>query len=51
MIEKIGFANRTDIGDFLVSIKITNGVTTSYLAKNLIILDILPLIFWIGIRE
>ena len=37
MIEKIGFANRTDIGDFPVSIKITNGVTTSYLAKNLII--------------
>ena len=37
MIEKIGFANRTDVGDFPVSIKITNGVTTSYLAKNLII--------------
>ena len=37
MIEKIGFANRTDTGDFPVSIKITNGVTTSYLAKNLII--------------
>ena len=37
MIEKIGFANRTDTGDFPVSIKITSGTTTSYLAKNLII--------------
>ena len=37
MIEKIGFANRTDTGDFPVSIKVTSGTTTSYLAKNLII--------------
>ena len=37
MIEKIGFANRTDSGDFPVSVKITNGTSTSYLAKNLII--------------
>jgi hypothetical protein len=37
MIEKIGFANRTDIGDFPISIKVTSGTTTSYLAKNLII--------------
>ena len=37
VIEKIGFANRTDIGDFPISIKITNGTSTSYLAKNLII--------------
>ena len=37
VIEKIGFANRTDIGDFPISIKITNGTTTSYLAKDLII--------------
>ena len=36
-IEKIGFANRTDTGDFPISIKITNGTTTSYLAKDLII--------------
>ena len=37
MIEKIGFANRTDTGDFPISIKVTSGTTTSYLAKNLII--------------
>ena len=37
MIEKIGFANRTDAGDYPISVKITNGVTTTYLAKNLII--------------
>jgi hypothetical protein len=37
MIEKIGFANRTDTGDYPISVKITNGVTTTYLAKNLII--------------
>ena len=37
VIEKIGFANRTDIGDFPISIKITNGTSTSYLAKDLII--------------
>lgn len=37
MIEKIGFANRTDSGDYPVSIRITNGTSTSYLAKNLII--------------
>jgi hypothetical protein len=37
VIEKIGLANRTDIGDFPISIKITNGTSTSYLAKDLII--------------
>ena len=37
MIEKIGLVNRTDIGDFPISVKITNGATTTYLAKNLII--------------
>jgi len=37
VIEKIGLANRTDTGDFPISIKITSGTTTSYLAKNLII--------------
>ena len=36
-IEAIHFANRTDIGDYPVSVSITNGVTTTYLAKNLII--------------
>jgi len=36
-IESIHFANRTDIGDYPVSVSITNGVTTTYLAKNLII--------------
>ena len=37
MLEKIGLANRTNTGDHTVSIKITQGTTTSYLAKNLII--------------
>ena len=37
MLEKIGFTNRTDTGDFPVSIKVVSGTTTSYLAKNLII--------------
>ena len=36
-IEAIHFTNRTDIGDYPVSVSITNGVTTTYLAKNLII--------------
>ena len=36
-IESIHFANRTDSGDYPVSVSITNGVTTTYLAKNLII--------------
>ena len=37
MIEKIGLVNRTDVGDFPISVKITNGTSTTYLAKNLII--------------
>ena len=37
VIESIHFANRTDIGDYPVSVSITNGVTTTYLAKDLII--------------
>jgi len=36
-IEAIHFANRTDTGDYPVSVSITNGLTTTYLAKNLII--------------
>jgi len=36
-IESIHLANRTDTGDYPVSVSITNGVTTTYLAKNLII--------------
>jgi hypothetical protein len=36
-IESIHFANRTDTGDYPVSVSITNGTTTTYLAKNLII--------------
>jgi hypothetical protein len=36
-IEAIHLANRTDTGDYPVSVSITNGVTTTYLAKNLII--------------
>ncbi len=36
-IESIHFANRTDTGDYPVSVSITNGLTTTYLAKNLII--------------
>ena len=36
-IESIHFANRTDSGDYPVSVSITNGLTTTYLAKNLII--------------
>jgi len=37
MLEKIAFANRTDTGDYPVSISITNGVTTTYLVKDMII--------------
>jgi len=36
-IEAIHLANRTDTGDYPVSVSITNGLTTTYLAKNLII--------------
>jgi hypothetical protein len=36
-IEAIHLANRTDTGDYPVSVSITNGVTTTYLAKDLII--------------
>jgi hypothetical protein len=36
-IEAIHFANRTDTGDYPISVSITNGLTTTYLAKNLII--------------
>jgi len=37
VIEAIHLANRTDIGDYPVSVTITNGVTTTYLAKDLLI--------------
>ena len=36
-IESIHLTNRTDSGDYPVSITITNGVTTTYLAKDLIL--------------
>jgi hypothetical protein len=36
-IEAIHLTNRTDIGDYPVSVSITNGVTTTYLAKDLLI--------------
>ena len=37
VFESIHLANRSDIGDYPVSVLITNGVTTTYLAKDLII--------------
>lgn len=37
MIQSVHIANKTDLGDFTVSITITNGLTTSFLAKDLII--------------
>lgn len=37
VIESIHLANRTDIGDYPVSVVITNGVTTTFLAKDLVI--------------
>ena len=37
VIESIHLANRTDIGDYPVSVTITNGVTTTFLAKDLVI--------------
>ena len=37
VIESIHLANRTDIGDYPVSVTITNGVTTTFLAKDLLI--------------
>jgi hypothetical protein len=36
-IEAIHFANRTDTGDYPISVSITNGTTTTYLAKDLVI--------------
>ena len=37
VIKSIHLANRTDSGDYPVSVTITNGVTTTFLAKDLII--------------
>lgn len=37
VIESIHLANRTDVGDYPVSVVITNGVTTTFLAKDLVI--------------
>lgn len=37
VIESIHLANRTDTGDYPVSVTITNGLTTTYLAKDLLI--------------
>lgn len=37
VIQSIHLANRTDNGDYPISVSITNGVTTSYLAKDIIV--------------
>jgi hypothetical protein len=37
VIESIHLANRTDIGDYPVSVVITSGLTTTYLARDLLI--------------
>jgi hypothetical protein len=37
MIESIHLVNRTDDGDYPISIQVTNGASTSYLARNLVI--------------
>jgi len=37
MFERIGFANRTDTGDYPVSIRVTSGLVTTYLVKDLVI--------------
>lgn len=37
MIESIHLVNRTDDGDYPVSIQITNGSTSSYLVRNLVV--------------
>ncbi len=37
VIESIHLANRTDTGDYPVSVTITNGLTTTYLARDLVI--------------
>ena len=37
VVESIHITNKTDSGDYPVSITITSGTTTSYLAKDLIV--------------
>jgi len=37
VIQSIHLSNRTDNGDFPISVEVTNGVSTSYLVKNFII--------------
>ena len=37
MLQRIGFVNRTDSGDYPVSIRVTSGLSTTYLVKDLII--------------
>jgi len=37
MLQRIGFVNRTDTGDYPVSIRVTSGLSTTYLVKDLII--------------
>jgi hypothetical protein len=37
MLQRIGFVNRTDSGDYPVSIRVTSGLSTTYLVKDLIV--------------
>ena len=37
MLQRIGFVNRTDTGDYPVSIRVTSGLSTTYLVKDLIV--------------
>jgi hypothetical protein len=37
VVQSIHLANRSNVGDYPISVSITNGTTTTYLAKNLII--------------